>query len=88
MTRLTNALLADGRRVDIGISDGRIASIDPAGAETFQRRGCRFGVTGPVSVIERVHHDFRDERIVFDNEDVRSVCHCALDRLSAVNILA
>ena len=32
MTRLTNALLADGLRVDIGISDGRIASIDPAGA--------------------------------------------------------
>ena len=24
MTRLTNALLADGRQVDIGISDGRI----------------------------------------------------------------
>jgi cytosine deaminase len=30
--RLTNALLADGRRVDVGISEGRIATIDPAGA--------------------------------------------------------
>jgi cytosine/creatinine deaminase len=32
MTRLTNALLADGRRVDVGISEGRIAAIDPVGA--------------------------------------------------------
>jgi len=31
MMRLTNARLADGRRVDVGISDGRIATIDPAG---------------------------------------------------------
>jgi cytosine deaminase len=32
MIRLTNALLADGRRVDVGIRDGRIAAIDPVGA--------------------------------------------------------
>jgi cytosine deaminase len=32
MIRLTNALLADGRRVDIGIREGRIATIDPLGA--------------------------------------------------------
>jgi cytosine/creatinine deaminase len=32
MIRLTNALLADGRRVDVGIRDGRIATMDPAGA--------------------------------------------------------
>ena len=32
MIQLTNALLADGRRVDVGVSDGRIATIDPAGA--------------------------------------------------------
>jgi cytosine deaminase len=32
MIRLANALLADGRRVDVGISEGRIATIDPVGA--------------------------------------------------------
>jgi cytosine/creatinine deaminase len=30
--QLTNALLADGRRVDVGVSEGRIATIDPVGA--------------------------------------------------------
>ncbi len=57
--------------------------VDAAGPQTLDRGGGGLGSAGAVDILERVHHQFGDQRIVLDDENMGSSGHCVPNSYAA-----